>query len=69
MRVQHPKRAGVAVGKWLSSWLAEQEVRVSIPCLANTVSEIRYLLLPSRDVAEISLFIAVQILKTTNQPT
>ena len=38
--------------KWLSSWLAEQEVRGSIPCLAPTISEIGYLLLPSRDMAE-----------------
>ena len=33
----------------------EQEIRGSIPGLAATISEIGYLLLPSRDVAEISL--------------
>ena len=31
---------GAAVVKWLSSWLAEQEVRGSIPGLAATISEI-----------------------------
>ena len=40
----------------LSSWLAEQEVRGLIPGLAATISEIGYLLLPSRDMAERSLF-------------
>ena len=39
----------------LSSWLTEQEVRDSIPGLATTISEIGYLLLPSRDMAEIPL--------------
>ena len=39
----------------LSSWLAEQEVRDSIPGLATTISEIGYLLLPSHDMAEIPL--------------
>ena len=33
-----------AVAEWLSSWLAEQEVRGSIPRLATQISEIRYLL-------------------------
>ena len=33
-----------------------QEVRGSIPGLAATISEIGYLLLPSRDMAETSLF-------------
>ena len=46
---------GVAVAKWLSSWLAEQEVRGSIPGLVATISEIGYLLLPCRDMAEIPL--------------
>ena len=31
------------------------EVRGSSPCLATTISEIGYLLLPSRDMAEILL--------------
>ena len=39
----------------LSSWLAEQEVRGSIPRLATWNSEIGYLLLPTGDMAEISL--------------
>ena len=43
------------VAEWLSSWLAEQEVRGSIPGLATWISEIGYLLLPSRDMAEIPL--------------
>ena len=47
---------GTAVVYWLSSWIAEQEVRDSIPGLAATISEIEYLLLPSRDMAEKSPF-------------
>ena len=39
----------------LSSWLAEQEVRDSSPGLTATISEIGYLLLPCRDMAERSL--------------
>ena len=42
--------------EWLSSWLAEQEVRGSIPGLTTWISEIGYILLPSRDMAEIPLF-------------
>ena len=42
---------GAVVAEWLSSWLAEQEVRGSIPYLANWISEIGYLLLQSRDMA------------------
>ena len=38
-----------AVAEWLSSWLVEQEDRGSIPRLATLISEIGYLLLPSRD--------------------
>ena len=44
-----------AVVKWLSSWLTEQEVRGSISGLAATISEICYLLHPSRDIAKRSL--------------
>ena len=40
---------GAAVAEWLSSWLAEQEVRGSISRLATWISEIGYLPLPSRD--------------------
>ena len=43
-------RGGVVV---ISSWLAEQEVRSSIPGHAATISEIGYFLHPSRDMAEI----------------
>ena len=50
---------------WLSSWLAEQEVRDSIPGLAATVLEIGYLLLPIRDIAERSL----KRHKSSKQPT
>ena len=46
---------GAVVAEWLSSWLAEQEVRGSIPRLATWISEIGYLPLPSRDMAEIPL--------------
>ena len=41
-----------AVVKWLSYWFAEQGIRGSIPALATRISEIEYLLLPSRDMAE-----------------
>ena len=37
---------GVVVAEWLSSWLAKQEVRRSIPHIASWISEIGYLLLP-----------------------
>ena len=43
------------MAEWLSSWLAEQEDRGSIPRLPLEFSEIGYLLLPSRDMAEIPL--------------
>ena len=51
--------------KWLSSWLAVQEVRGSILGLAATISEIGHLLLPSRDMAERSL----KRRKSSKQPT
>ena len=56
---------GAAVVYWLSSWLAEQEVRGSIPGIAATISENGYLLLPSRDMAEIPL----KRRKSSIQPT
>ena len=56
---------GAAVAEWLSSWLAEQEVRGSIPRLATWISEIGYLLLPSRDMVEIPL----KRRKSSIQPT
>ena len=46
---------GAVVAEWISSWLAEQEVRGSIPRLATWISEIGYLPLQSRDMAEIPL--------------
>ena len=45
--------SGVVV---ISSYLVEQEVWRSIPALLTTNSEIGFLLLPSRDMAERSLF-------------
>ena len=39
----------------LSSWLVAQEVRSSIPRLAAMISKIGYLLLPSRNMAEIPI--------------
>ena len=48
------KKGAVAV-QWLSSWLAGQEVRGSIPGLAVKISEICYLLLSSRNMTEILL--------------
>ena len=50
-------------GRW--SWLADQEVRGSIPGLAATISEIGFLLLQGRDMAEIS----VKRRKSSKQPT
>ena len=58
-------KEGAVVAKWLSSWLVEQEVRGSIPGLANWISEIGYLLHPSRDMAEIPL----KRRKSSIQPT
>ena len=51
--------------KWFSSRLAAQEARGSIPGLAATISEIGYLLLPSRDMAERLL----KRRKSSKQPT
>ena len=53
------------MAEWLSSLLAEQEVRGSIPGLPTWISEIGYLLLPSRDMAEIP----VERRKSSIQPT
>ena len=58
-------RKRAAVAEWLSSWLAEQEVRGSILRLATWISEIGYLPLPSRDMAEILL----KRRKSSIQPT
>ena len=58
---------GVAVVEWLSFWLEEQEIRGSIPGLATCISEIDYLLLPSRDKAEIQLERRKSSIQPTNQ--
>ena len=61
---------GAAVAECLSSWLAKQEVRGSIPRLATWISEIGYLPLPSRNMAEIPLEqrkSSIQPTNTTNQ--
>ena len=62
-----------AMAEWLRSWLAEQEVWGSISPLATWISEIGYLPLPSRDMAEITLkrrksSIHVQPTNTTKPP-
>ena len=46
----------------------KQEVRVSILGLVATISEIAYLLLPSRNVTEIPLKRRKSSLQPTNQP-
>ena len=48
-------RLNVKVTVWLRAWLAEQEDRVWFPASPLEFSEIGYLLLPSRDMAEILL--------------
>ena len=60
--------SGAAMVWWLSSWRVEQEVRGLIPCLAASISEIGYLLLPSRDMAEIPLKRRIFSIQPTNQP-
>ena len=50
-----PLYIGAAVAEWLSSWLAEQGTGVRFPASSLEFSEIGYLLLPSRDMAEIPL--------------
>ena len=59
---------GAAMAKWLSSWLAEQGARGSIPRLATWISEIGYLLLPCRNMAEIPLKRQKSSIQPTNQP-
>ena len=56
---------GAAVAEWLSSWFAGQEVWGSIPGLATWIWMIGYILLPSRDMAEIPL----KPCKSSIQPT
>ena len=59
---------GVAVVEWLSFWLAEQGVRGSNLGLATWISEIGYLLHPSRNMIE-RLFKWGKIFKTTKPKT
>ena len=61
-------RESVAVAEWLSSWLAEQEIRGSIPHLAPWISEIDYLPLPMRDMAEIPRTRRKSAVQPTKQP-
>ena len=61
------KLEGAAVVEGLSSWLLEQEVRGSIPGLATWISEIGYLMLPSRDIDEIPLEPRKSSIQPTNQ--
>ena len=57
-----------AVVKRLSFWLAETEVRGSIHNVVATISEIGYLLLPSRDITDnISLKRRISSTQPTNQ--
>ena len=60
---------GAAVVEWLSSWFAKQKVRGSIPGLATWISEIGYLLLPSRDVAQKYRLKQFKLNPQYNQPT
>ena len=53
--------------QWFSSRLAEQEIRGSITGLAALIAEIGYLLLPSRDIAEIPLKRRKSSIRPTNQ--
>ena len=53
----------------LSSWRAEQELQGSIPGLTTWISEIGYLLLLSRDMAEIPLKRRKSSNTTNQQPT
>ena len=55
------------MAEWLSAWLAEQEVWGSIPRLTTLISEIGYLPLPSRDMAEIPLKRRKSSIQPTNQ--
>ena len=58
---------GAAMAEWLSYVPAEQEVRGSNPRLATWISEIGYLPLPSRDMAELPLKRRKSLIQPTNQ--
>ena len=59
---------GAAVAKWLSSWLAEQEDRDSIPGLATWIFR-DWLSPASKSRYGWKIAKSTLILKTTNQPT
>ena len=62
------RKVGAVVAEWLSSWLAEQEERGSIPGLATWI--FRDLLSPaSKSRYGWKIAKSTLILKTTNQPT
>ena len=63
-----PLLSRAVVVLWLSSWLAEQEVQGWIPGLAAMISEIGYRLLPSRNMAKISLKHPKSSKQTNQQP-
>ena len=57
------------MAEWLSSWLAEQEVRGSITRIGTWISEIGYLPLPNRDMAEMPLKRRESSIQPPNHPT
>ena len=59
---------GAAVAEWLSSWLAEQEDRGSIPGLATWIFR-DWLSPASKSRYDWKIAKSTLILKTTNQPT
>ena len=59
---------GAAVAEWLSSWLAEQEDRGSIPSLATWIFR-DWLSPASKSRYGWKIAKSTLILKTTNQPT
>ena len=59
---------GAAVAEWLSSWLAEQEDRGSIPGLATLIFR-DWLSPASKSRYGWKIAKSTLILKTTNQPT
>ena len=60
--------SGAAVAEWLSSWLAEQEDRGSIPVLATWIFR-DWLSPASKSIYGWKIAKSTLILKTANQPT
>ena len=60
---------GVVVGEWLSSWIAKQRLWFSNFGLVTKISQIGYLLLPSRDMSERLLQRRKTLLKAQSNPT